>query len=251
MSPGSRATVHDVRKRCKKVRGLLRLVRPGLGPDYRRANADVRDAARELSSLRDAHVDPGGLRPRHRGDPRGPASRGTGLGQRVRAGLVQHTARGRAGGRLAVLGSGPPGPYLARVRERVDRWAARRRRRHRALGPHRELPPRPPGVPATSQVPPDRRGAPLSGASARSTAGTHVTLLLPGRSLASSGPMGEAAEGSVGRPGDDHDLAVLRVDGPRRPAGLRRPKARPTRRSPSSTGSGTTCGTAAPAWARG
>src|SRR3954454_2056088 len=49
-------TVHDVRKRCKKVRGALRLARPGLGREYARANAGVRDAARELSALRDAHA---------------------------------------------------------------------------------------------------------------------------------------------------------------------------------------------------
>ena len=53
---GLEGTVHDVRKRCKKVRGLIRLVRPGLGTEYSRANAEVRDAARELSPLRDAHA---------------------------------------------------------------------------------------------------------------------------------------------------------------------------------------------------
>ena len=53
---GLQETVHDVRKRCKKVRGVLRLARPGLGAEYGRANAEVRDAARELSPLRDAHA---------------------------------------------------------------------------------------------------------------------------------------------------------------------------------------------------
>ena len=48
--------VHDVRKRCKKVRGLIRLVRPAMGKQYRTVNATVRDAARELSSIRDAHA---------------------------------------------------------------------------------------------------------------------------------------------------------------------------------------------------
>src|SRR6056297_195459 len=47
--------VHDVRKRCKKVRGLVRLVRPSLGEDtYRVANDTARDAGRHLSDLRDA-----------------------------------------------------------------------------------------------------------------------------------------------------------------------------------------------------
>ena len=49
-------TVHDVRKACKKLRGLVRLVRPGLGEEYARANAAFRDAARELSPIRDAHA---------------------------------------------------------------------------------------------------------------------------------------------------------------------------------------------------
>lgn len=46
--------VHQVRKRCKKLRGLLRLVRPAIGKTYRAENAVFRDAARALSSIRDA-----------------------------------------------------------------------------------------------------------------------------------------------------------------------------------------------------
>ena len=45
--------VHEVRKHGKKLRGLLRLVRPSLGAAYRPANDAVRDAARRLSDLRD------------------------------------------------------------------------------------------------------------------------------------------------------------------------------------------------------
>ena len=49
--------VYDVRKRCKRVRALLRLVRDDLGPDvYRRENRALRDAARALSPVRDAAV---------------------------------------------------------------------------------------------------------------------------------------------------------------------------------------------------
>ncbi|HEV7252639.1 MAG TPA: CHAD domain-containing protein [Mesorhizobium sp.] len=47
--------IHGVRKRCKRLRGLLRLVRHSF-PDYRRENAAVRDVAAGLSSLRDADV---------------------------------------------------------------------------------------------------------------------------------------------------------------------------------------------------
>jgi CHAD domain-containing protein len=45
-------TIHQVRKRCKKLRGLVRLVRPCF-PSYKTENAAFRDAARELSVLRD------------------------------------------------------------------------------------------------------------------------------------------------------------------------------------------------------
>lgn len=48
--------VHEVRKNCKKLRGLLRLVRPAMGDAYRPANVTFRDAARQLSSIRDAHA---------------------------------------------------------------------------------------------------------------------------------------------------------------------------------------------------
>lgn len=45
-------TVHDVRKRCKKLRGLVRLIRPGF-PSYADENAAYRDIGRLLSPLRD------------------------------------------------------------------------------------------------------------------------------------------------------------------------------------------------------
>ena len=49
--------VYDVRKRCKRVRALLRLVRYDLGSDvYRCENRALRDAARALSPVRDAKV---------------------------------------------------------------------------------------------------------------------------------------------------------------------------------------------------
>ncbi len=49
-------TVHEVRKHCKKLRGLLRLVRPGFEETYRQENAWFRDAAQDLSGVRDADV---------------------------------------------------------------------------------------------------------------------------------------------------------------------------------------------------
>lgn len=53
---GPHDTVHQVRKRCKKIRGLVRLVRPCFEETYSEENAWFRDTARLLSDLRDAHV---------------------------------------------------------------------------------------------------------------------------------------------------------------------------------------------------
>jgi CHAD domain-containing protein len=53
---GIEASVHDCRKRGKKLRGLVRLVRPALGKAYSPANKCFRDAGRELSALRDSHA---------------------------------------------------------------------------------------------------------------------------------------------------------------------------------------------------
>lgn len=48
--------VHQGRKRCKKIRALLRLVRPAFKSDFAFENAWYRDAARDLSWVRDAQV---------------------------------------------------------------------------------------------------------------------------------------------------------------------------------------------------
>lgn len=49
--------VHGARKSLKRIRALLRLVRPGLGEDaFARENARFRDIARLLASARDKHV---------------------------------------------------------------------------------------------------------------------------------------------------------------------------------------------------
>ncbi|MDH3300475.1 MAG: CHAD domain-containing protein [Acidimicrobiia bacterium] len=54
--PQAVENIHDCRKRCKKVRGLVRLVRPALGEQYLAVNRTYRDAARELSEYRDAQA---------------------------------------------------------------------------------------------------------------------------------------------------------------------------------------------------
>lgn len=78
-NPDRSPAIHQVRKRCKKIRAALRLVRRGLGEDYAEENKRYRDAARRLSDVRDAeamietcnaladrhagHVDGGTIRP--------------------------------------------------------------------------------------------------------------------------------------------------------------------------------------------
>jgi hypothetical protein len=52
---GSDQIIHGVRRRCKRLRGLIRLVRPAFS-DYRPENAAIRDAAAGLSHFRDAVV---------------------------------------------------------------------------------------------------------------------------------------------------------------------------------------------------
>ena len=46
--------LHDTRKRLKKLRGLVRLIRPGDADFSRRENVRLRDVARTLSAARDA-----------------------------------------------------------------------------------------------------------------------------------------------------------------------------------------------------
>lgn len=48
--------VHEVRKNCKKLRGLLRLVRPRVPELYKAENKYFRDAAASLSGVRDAEA---------------------------------------------------------------------------------------------------------------------------------------------------------------------------------------------------
>jgi CHAD domain-containing protein len=48
--------VHEVRKCCKRIRAVVRLIRLAFGGHYRFENDFFREAARELSGLRDAKV---------------------------------------------------------------------------------------------------------------------------------------------------------------------------------------------------
>ena len=48
--------IHEARKSIKKIRGVLRLVRPDLGRAYRDQNRALREAGRRLSQIRDAEA---------------------------------------------------------------------------------------------------------------------------------------------------------------------------------------------------
>lgn len=52
---GSDASLHDLRKRTKELRGLIQMLRPGL-PAFLSLNSVLRDAARSLAPARDAEV---------------------------------------------------------------------------------------------------------------------------------------------------------------------------------------------------
>ncbi len=54
--PNPHDAVHEFRKRCKRLRGLLRLVRPHLGDRFAAYNGQFRDLARTLSQLRDSQA---------------------------------------------------------------------------------------------------------------------------------------------------------------------------------------------------
>ncbi|MCC5809145.1 MAG: CHAD domain-containing protein [Ectothiorhodospiraceae bacterium] len=57
LEPDREKAVHQARRRCKRVRAVLRLLRKSLGEQrYRDINGQVRDAAGNLSGARDADV---------------------------------------------------------------------------------------------------------------------------------------------------------------------------------------------------
>ncbi len=68
-APEGAQLIHETRKRCKELRALARLVRPALGPGYRRINGAARDAARELGGVRDAQARAATFRRLVRADP--------------------------------------------------------------------------------------------------------------------------------------------------------------------------------------
>lgn len=113
--------IHRSRRRCKAVRGLIRLVGPAF-PDYARENAVLRDTSRDLSPLRDADVliaTASVLFERH--------------GEGIDLDLAEATRRYLERRREELLRGGPTPPArlaraaeaLARARARCRRWKLR------------------------------------------------------------------------------------------------------------------------------
>jgi CHAD domain-containing protein len=119
-SSNSEEAVHEARKDMKKLRSLLRLVRSEIGDQvYRRENEGFRDAARQLSGVRDADVmleTLDALVERQDGDI--PERTAGGL----RKALEEHRAAldegrgGSKGARKTVIAA------LEEARERVEQW---------------------------------------------------------------------------------------------------------------------------------
>ena len=117
LADASEEGVHDARKDMKKLRALLRLVRGEVGEKVFRREADTfRDAARELSGVRDADVmlaTLADLEERYDADV-GPVR------QRVEAHRVQTTGGGRQRAAKTAIA------ILTEARGRVDDWPLER-----------------------------------------------------------------------------------------------------------------------------
>lgn len=111
--------VHDARKRCKKVRGAIRLVRPVVEADtYEFVNDNLRDAARELSEERDATAMHETFAELVSSDGHAPAD---GV-EEVDAYLARRRAR-----TVATIGGGSPAvvdalALIEQVRNRIGEW---------------------------------------------------------------------------------------------------------------------------------
>jgi CHAD domain-containing protein len=121
------AAVHDCRKRTKKLRGLIRLVRPALGKAYGPANESFRDAARELSGLRDAQAALATFDALVAASPdllpeAGVGAVRSGLAADAEAAAQADDGRPRAGGATDLLQAGRR--HVARADLDADGWAA-------------------------------------------------------------------------------------------------------------------------------
>jgi CHAD domain-containing protein len=105
----TRTLVHEGRRRCKKLRGLLRLVRP-VFPAFEEENEALRSAAATLSHLRDAEVLKHTLGDLAKID-----------GNETLAALVETADQADSPDQLAILAQFRS--RLAEVRQRAESWA--------------------------------------------------------------------------------------------------------------------------------
>jgi CHAD domain-containing protein len=108
--------VHEARKRCKKLRSLLRLVEPAMGDAFAIEDKAIRDAARRLSPIRDAHVMLGAIESlRH--EVRSDAGAEATLARRGDALRADESAMSEAGAIDQFLSD------MRSLDERVDQWS--------------------------------------------------------------------------------------------------------------------------------
>jgi CHAD domain-containing protein len=110
--------IHEARKNVKKIRGVLRLMRPEMGEIYRPENLFFRDVGRQLSKFRDARAmleifD--ALREKHRGEL------GQGRLASIRRGLTLRKARAEKREGIEKVLNGIAA-VLRRSAKRVENW---------------------------------------------------------------------------------------------------------------------------------
>ncbi len=110
--------VHEARRRCKKLRGLLRLVRPGFS-GFARENAAIRDAADRLSGSRDLAVLRATVEDLRR-------TEGSTVSDTVWDRLLRSFGPVPAGGQATVPSDTPLTAFVAdfvKIRDRVGTWS--------------------------------------------------------------------------------------------------------------------------------
>ena len=113
--------IHSARKNIKKLRALLRLTRDQLGTEvYRRDNQTFREAAQQLSGVRDADVMLATLDDLHERYPGELGRRATGPAGDLRQALEAH--RIRTAGGAGEQASEDAARLLRRVRRRIGGW---------------------------------------------------------------------------------------------------------------------------------
>lgn len=114
----SDACVHYGRKKIKRARAMLRLLREAIGEDtYRHENAALRDVARPLSRVRDAHIAVETLAGLLKGANEALASRVAPLRRQLRDVRIAARRQTLQGSERAKLGR-----KLRGVKERVEEW---------------------------------------------------------------------------------------------------------------------------------